>query len=33
VELYRYSHNPQIVAYSLVVIGYALLWPAWRGII
>jgi protein-S-isoprenylcysteine O-methyltransferase Ste14 len=31
--LYRYSRNPQIVAYSLVVIGYALLWPAWSGLV
>jgi protein-S-isoprenylcysteine O-methyltransferase Ste14 len=29
--LYRYSRNPQIVAYGLVVIGYALLWPSWSG--
>ena len=31
--LYRYSRNPQIVAYGLVVIGYALLWPSWSGLI
>lgn len=31
--LYRYSRNPQIVAYGLVVIGYALLWPAWSGLV
>ncbi|CAG0935451.1 hypothetical protein TFLX_04292 [Thermoflexales bacterium] len=31
--LYRYTRNPQIVAYALVVIGYALLWPAWSGLI
>ncbi len=31
--LYRYTRNPQIVAYGLVVIGYALLWPAWSGLV
>jgi protein-S-isoprenylcysteine O-methyltransferase Ste14 len=31
--LYRYSRNPQIVAYGLVVIGYALLWPSWTGLV
>lgn len=31
--LYRYSRNPQIVAYGLVVIGYALLWPSWSGMV
>lgn len=31
--LYRYSRNPQIVAYCLVVIGYALLWPSWSGLV
>lgn len=30
--LYRYTRNPQIVAYALVVIGYALLWPSWWGL-
>ena len=29
--LYRWSRNPQIVAYGLFVIGYALLWPSWSG--
>jgi len=29
--LYRWSRNPQIVAYGLVVTGYALLWPSWSG--
>ena len=29
--LYRWSRNPQIVAYGLVIIGYALLWPSWSG--
>jgi len=28
---YRYSRNPQVVAYSLVVIGFALLWPSLYG--
>jgi len=31
--LYRYSRNPQIVAYFFVVVGYALLWPSWSGIV
>jgi protein-S-isoprenylcysteine O-methyltransferase Ste14 len=31
--LYRYSRNPQIVAYGLVVVGYALLWPSWSGLV
>jgi protein-S-isoprenylcysteine O-methyltransferase Ste14 len=31
--LYRYSRNPQIVAYGLVLIGYALLWPSWSGLV
>ncbi len=30
---YRLSRNPQIVGYALVVIGYALLWPAWLGLV
>jgi protein-S-isoprenylcysteine O-methyltransferase Ste14 len=29
--LYRWSRNPQIVAYGLFLIGYALLWPSWSG--
>lgn len=31
--LYRYTRNPQIVAYGLVVLGYSLLWPSWSGIV
>ena len=31
-RFYRYSRNPQIVAYSLVVIGIALLWPSLYGL-
>lgn len=30
---YKYSRNPQIVFYGFVIIGYALLWPSWSGII
>lgn len=30
---YRYTRNPQLVAYSLFLIGYALLWPSWTGLI
>jgi len=29
---YQYSRNPQIVAYGLVVIGFALLWPSIYGL-
>ena len=29
--LYRFSRNPQIVAYFFVVVGYSLLWPALLG--
>ena len=29
---YRFSRNPQLVAYSLVVIGLALLWPSLYGL-
>ena len=31
--LYRYSRNPQIVAYFLVVAGYSLLWPSLLGVV
>lgn len=31
--LYRWSRNPQIVAYGLFVSGYALLWPSWSGVL
>ena len=27
--LYAFSRNPQIVFYSLLIIGYGLLWPSW----
>ena len=30
---YRFTRNPQIVAYGLVVTGYALLWPSWPGLV
>jgi len=29
---YRYCRNPQLVVYSLVVIGFALLWPSIYGL-
>jgi len=29
--LYRFSRNPQIVAYFFAVLGYSLLWPALLG--
>lgn len=31
--LYRFTRNPQLMAYGLLVLGYALLWPSWSGII
>ena len=31
--LYRFSRNPQIVAYFFVVVGYSLLWPSLLGAI
>ena len=31
-SFYRYSRNPQLVAYSLVVIGIALSWPSIYGL-
>ncbi len=31
--LYRYTRNPQIVAYGLAVIGFALLLPSWWGLV
>lgn len=29
--LYRCSRNPQLVGGFLFMVGYALLWPAWKG--
>ncbi len=31
--LYRYSRNPQLVGGFLFMLGYALLWPAWQGLL
>ena len=31
--LYSATRNPQIVGYGLVVVGYALLWPSWSGLV
>jgi len=30
--VYRYSRNPQLLAYLLFLVGYVLLWPSWRGL-
>jgi protein-S-isoprenylcysteine O-methyltransferase Ste14 len=30
---YRFTRNPQLVAYGLLIIGYALLWPSWSGLL
>lgn len=30
---YRFSRNPQIVAYCFVVVGYSLLWPSLLGLL
>ncbi len=31
--LYRYSRNPQLVGGFLFILGYALLWPSWQGVL
>ena len=30
---YRYSRNPQIVAYGLVIVGFVMLWPSWYSLV
>ncbi len=32
-HVYKHSRNPQVLFYGLVVVGYALLWPSWQGVI
>ena len=31
--VYKYSRNPQLVGGFLFVVGYALLWPSWAGLL
>ena len=31
--IYRYSRNPQLVGGFFFVLGYALLWPSWMGVL
>lgn len=31
--LYQYTRNPQLVGSFLFILGYALLWPSWQGLI
>jgi protein-S-isoprenylcysteine O-methyltransferase Ste14 len=31
--VYKYSRNPQLVGGFLLVVGYALLWPSWIGLL
>lgn len=31
--LYRYSRNPQLVGGFLFIVGYAMLWPSWQGML
>ena len=31
--IYRYSRNPQLVAGFLFILGYAMLWPSWMGVL
>jgi protein-S-isoprenylcysteine O-methyltransferase Ste14 len=31
--VYRYSRNPQLVGGFLFIVGYALLWPSWMGVL
>jgi protein-S-isoprenylcysteine O-methyltransferase Ste14 len=30
---YRYSRNPQIVAYGLAIVGFAMLWLSWYSLV
>ena len=30
--VYRYSRNPQLVGSFIFIIGYAMLWPSWKGV-
>ena len=30
--LYGLSRNPQIIAYGIMVLGWAVLWPSWQGL-
>ncbi len=30
---YRATRNPQAVAFFLAIVGYVILWPAWRGVV
>jgi protein-S-isoprenylcysteine O-methyltransferase Ste14 len=29
--LYRYSRNPQLIGGFFFIVGYAMLWPSWKG--
>jgi protein-S-isoprenylcysteine O-methyltransferase Ste14 len=31
--IYRYSRNPQLLGGFLFILGYALLWPSWMGLL
>lgn len=31
--LYRYSRNPQLVGGLFFIVGYAMLWPSWKGVL
>ena len=31
--LYQYSRNPQLVGGFFFVVGYAMLWPSWKGML
>jgi protein-S-isoprenylcysteine O-methyltransferase Ste14 len=31
--LYRYSRNPQLVGGFIFIVGYAMLWPSWIGML
>lgn len=30
-SFYKYTRNPQLIFYGMVIVGYALLWPSWLG--
>jgi protein-S-isoprenylcysteine O-methyltransferase Ste14 len=31
--LYQYSRNPQLVGSFIFIVGYAMLWPSWKGML
>jgi protein-S-isoprenylcysteine O-methyltransferase Ste14 len=31
--IYRYTRNPQLVGGFFFIVGYAMLWPSWKGVL